>query len=196
MWLAASYVTSCFIFPTPGLVSDGGVHSHIDHTKGLLAALKTLNAPPAYLHFFSDGRDTRPTSGTRYMDQMLQYISELGYGSLATVMGRCVPRRCHKIIKCYDNEILLVNDNLLSNLIDFIVFIPVIPRLISVKKNCTKCKEDFHNVLMYHPCSIKLFIYVICCKSPNQSEPSSIYFNSTIWAIDVHGLILIMWKLS
>lgn len=71
-----------------GLVSDGGVHSHIDHAKGLLSALKSLDAPPAYLHFFSDGRDTKPTSGVVFMKDMLEYIEKLGYGSLATVTGR------------------------------------------------------------------------------------------------------------
>ena len=40
-----------------------GVHGHIDHAKALLKTLKSLGAPPAFLHFFSDGRDTRPTSG-------------------------------------------------------------------------------------------------------------------------------------
>jgi len=71
-----------------GLVSDGGVHGHIDHAKALLKTLKVLGAPPAYLHFFSDGRDTRPTSGAGFMKDMLQYIDELEYSSLATVMGR------------------------------------------------------------------------------------------------------------
>ncbi|XP_063689525.1 2,3-bisphosphoglycerate-independent phosphoglycerate mutase-like [Bolinopsis microptera] len=71
-----------------GLVSDGGVHSHIDHVKGLLSALKELGAPPAFLHFFSDGRDTKPTSGVTYMTQMLEFIDGLEYGSLATVTGR------------------------------------------------------------------------------------------------------------
>ena len=69
-------------------MSDGGVHSHIDHAKGLLAALKELSAPPAFLHFFSDGRDTKPTSGVGFMKDMLRYIESLGYGSLATVTGR------------------------------------------------------------------------------------------------------------
>ena len=79
----------------PGLVSNGGVHSHIDHAKGLLTALKELttryhgnNAPPTFVHFFSDGRDTKPTSGVGFMKEMLEFIDSLGYGSLATVTGR------------------------------------------------------------------------------------------------------------
>ena len=71
-----------------GLVSDGGVHSHINHAMGLLSVLKELGAPPAFLHFFSDGRDTRPTSGVTYIRQMLDFIDGLEYGSLATVTGR------------------------------------------------------------------------------------------------------------
>eukprot|EP00116_Pleurobrachia_bachei_P002179 sb/3462441/ len=71
-----------------GLVSDGGVHAHIDHAKGLLSALKKLGSPPTYLHFFSDGRDTKPTSGVGFVEDMLGYIDNLQFGSLATIVGR------------------------------------------------------------------------------------------------------------
>ena len=69
-------------------MSDGGVHAHIDHCKGLLSALKKLGAPPTYLHFFSDGRDTKPTSGVGFVEDMLGYIDDLEFGSLATIVGR------------------------------------------------------------------------------------------------------------
>lgn len=46
-----------------GLVSDGGVHSHIDHLFGLLKAAKELGVKKCFVHFFGDGRDTSPTSG-------------------------------------------------------------------------------------------------------------------------------------
>ncbi len=46
-----------------GLVSDGGVHSHITHLEALLRAAKEAGVPKSFVHFFADGRDTGPTSG-------------------------------------------------------------------------------------------------------------------------------------
>ena len=46
-----------------GLVSDGGVHSHITHLEALLTAAKQAGVPNTFVHFFSDGRDTSPVSG-------------------------------------------------------------------------------------------------------------------------------------
>ncbi|XP_076340567.1 2,3-bisphosphoglycerate-independent phosphoglycerate mutase-like [Tachypleus tridentatus] len=71
-----------------GLVSDGGVHSHINHLFALLEAAKLSAVPNTYIQFFSDGRDTSPTSGVIYVQQVLDKIKELQYGSLATIMGR------------------------------------------------------------------------------------------------------------
>ncbi|XP_028518515.1 2,3-bisphosphoglycerate-independent phosphoglycerate mutase isoform X2 [Exaiptasia diaphana] len=71
-----------------GLVSDGGVHSHIDQLFGLIEAVKELGVPKTFVQFFSDGRDTRPTSGVQYVQQVLDKLKELNYGSLATIMGR------------------------------------------------------------------------------------------------------------
>ncbi len=71
-----------------GLVSDGGVHSHIDHVKVLLDSAKAAGVPKTYLHFFADGRDTPPASGTKYAEQILDHMSSISYGALATVMGR------------------------------------------------------------------------------------------------------------
>ena len=47
-------------------VSDGGVHSHIDHLFSLLECAKELGVPKTFLQYFADGRDTRPTSGGKY----------------------------------------------------------------------------------------------------------------------------------
>ena len=47
-------------------VSDGGVHSHISHLEALLEAAKMAAVPQAFVHFFSDGRDTSPTSGSKF----------------------------------------------------------------------------------------------------------------------------------
>jgi len=71
-----------------GLVSDGGVHSHINHLLGMVELAKKLNVPKTFIQFFSDGRDTRPTSGVKYVKQVQDKLSELQYGSIATIMGR------------------------------------------------------------------------------------------------------------
>jgi 2,3-bisphosphoglycerate-independent phosphoglycerate mutase len=71
-----------------GLVSDGGVHSHINHLFGLLEAAKEAGVPETYVHFFGDGRDTDPKSGAGYMKELLDKMESLKYGKLGTVVGR------------------------------------------------------------------------------------------------------------
>ena len=71
-----------------GLISDGGVHSHIKHLYGLLQLAKDIEVPHVYIHFFGDGRDTDPKSGAGYMRQLLEKIKEIGIGQIATVVGR------------------------------------------------------------------------------------------------------------
>ena len=71
-----------------GLVSDGGVHSHISHLKSLVHAAKEAGVPNTYIHFFADGRDTPPTSGTNYVKDLQSFLKEEEYASLATVTGR------------------------------------------------------------------------------------------------------------
>lgn len=71
-----------------GLISDGGVHSHIKHLFGLLQVAKEIGVPEVFIHFFGDGRDTDPKSSVKYMQQLLEKTRELGIGELATVVGR------------------------------------------------------------------------------------------------------------
>lgn len=71
-----------------GLVSDGGVHSHINHLLALLKVFKELGVPHVFIHFYGDGRDTSPTSGVKYLEQLLKYLKESNYGELATITGR------------------------------------------------------------------------------------------------------------
>lgn len=71
-----------------GLVSDGGVHSHINHLYGLLKVAKELGVPKVFIHFFGDGRDTDPKSGADYLKQLLAKIEELEIGQIATIVGR------------------------------------------------------------------------------------------------------------
>jgi 2,3-bisphosphoglycerate-independent phosphoglycerate mutase len=71
-----------------GLVSDGGVHSHINHLIALLKVAKEIGVPKVYIHFFGDGRDTDPKSAAGYMEDLLKNTKELGIGEIATVVGR------------------------------------------------------------------------------------------------------------
>jgi len=71
-----------------GLVSDGGVHSHISHLYALLEAAKEVGVPHVYIHFFGDGRDTAPRSATGYAQELLDFIAKEKYGEIATVVGR------------------------------------------------------------------------------------------------------------
>jgi 2,3-bisphosphoglycerate-independent phosphoglycerate mutase len=73
-----------------GLVSDGGVHSHIQHLFALLemARLQHLAADQVIVHAILDGRDTPPRSGAGYLEQLEQEIKRIGIGRIGTVSGR------------------------------------------------------------------------------------------------------------
>jgi 2,3-bisphosphoglycerate-independent phosphoglycerate mutase len=71
-----------------GLLSDGGVHSHIDHLKGLLKLAKDKGLRNVYVHAFMDGRDTPPASGKNFIIELESYIKEINNGKIATVSGR------------------------------------------------------------------------------------------------------------
>ncbi|SEC39987.1 2,3-bisphosphoglycerate-independent phosphoglycerate mutase [Paenibacillus sp. GP183] len=71
-----------------GLLSDGGVHSHIQHLFSLLDLAKQEGLDQVYIHAFLDGRDVAPDSAKMYMEQLLQKIAEVGVGKIGTVQGR------------------------------------------------------------------------------------------------------------
>ncbi|ALS24373.1 MULTISPECIES: 2,3-bisphosphoglycerate-independent phosphoglycerate mutase [Paenibacillus] len=71
-----------------GLLSDGGVHSHIEHLFALLEVCKKEKFEDVYIHAFLDGRDVAPDSAVKYMEQLQNKIAELGVGRIATVQGR------------------------------------------------------------------------------------------------------------
>lgn len=71
-----------------GLLSDGGVHSHITHLFGLLEMAKARGASRVFVHCFLDGRDVAPDSGASFVAQAGAFLRELGVGRIATVMGR------------------------------------------------------------------------------------------------------------
>lgn len=71
-----------------GLLSDGGVHSHISHLYGLLELAKKEGLDKVYVHCFLDGRDTPPASGKGYVEELEEKMKEIGVGKVASVMGR------------------------------------------------------------------------------------------------------------
>jgi 2,3-bisphosphoglycerate-independent phosphoglycerate mutase len=71
-----------------GLLSDGGVHSHIHHLFALLEMAKQYDVKNVFVHCFMDGRDTPPHSGQDFVRQLQQKMRELGVGKIATLVGR------------------------------------------------------------------------------------------------------------
>ena len=89
-----------------GLLSDGGVHSQQKHLYALLEMAKKEGLHRVYVHAFMDGRDTLPTNGAIYMQQLLQKMRELNVGRVASVSGRYYAmdrdRRWERIKKAFD----------------------------------------------------------------------------------------------
>ena len=89
-----------------GLVSDGGVHSHIRHLYGLLEMAKRRDFEDVYVHCFLDGRDTPPASAESYILKLQDKMKEKGIGKIATISGRFYAmdrdKRWQRIQKCYD----------------------------------------------------------------------------------------------
>lgn len=70
-----------------GLVSDGGVHAHINHLKGLCDAAKHHGLSQVFIHAFTDGRDTDPKSGINYLNELKEHLQH-SVGKVASVVGR------------------------------------------------------------------------------------------------------------
>lgn len=89
-----------------GLISDGGVHSHINHLLALLDMCKENKIKKLYLHLFTDGRDTSPTSAYSYISKVEQKLKEIGIGKIATISGRYYAmdrdNNYDRLIKAYD----------------------------------------------------------------------------------------------
>ena len=89
-----------------GLLSDGGVHSHINHIKALLKLCKKEDFSNVYFHIFTDGRDTFKESSISYIDDLNSEINELGIGKICTISGRYYAmdrdKRWDRLKKCYD----------------------------------------------------------------------------------------------
>ena len=92
-----------------GLLSDGGVHSHINHIEGLIDLISEYHLNDVFLHAFTDGRDVDPQSGKTFVERIEKKLTETG-GQLASIIGRYYAmdrdQRWERVKKSYD---LLVN---------------------------------------------------------------------------------------
>ena len=92
-----------------GLVSDGGVHSHIRHLYGLLEMAKRRDFEDVYVHCFLDGRDTPPASAESYIVKLQEKMNEKGVGKIASISGRFYAmdrdKRWQRVQKCYDSMV-------------------------------------------------------------------------------------------
>ena len=108
-----------------GLLSDGGVHSSINHLFALLKLAKFCGLTKVYVHCFLDGRDVPPTSGTKYIDMLQAEINKLGVGKIASVIGRYYimdrDNRWERVEKGYNlvvNAQGSVSNNILQSVLD------------------------------------------------------------------------------
>jgi 2,3-bisphosphoglycerate-independent phosphoglycerate mutase len=89
-----------------GLVSDGGVHSSLEHLRALIELGARLGVRDLVLHAFTDGRDTLPRSGAEHLQTVQSWMSELGAGRIASVVGRYFAmdrdRRWERVQRAYD----------------------------------------------------------------------------------------------
>ena len=91
-----------------GLLSNGGIHAHINHLKGLLDVAKENQVENVYLHAFTDGRDCDPKSGTYFVNEIQEYMKE-STGELASVTGRYYAmdrdNRWERVKEAYDGVV-------------------------------------------------------------------------------------------
>ncbi len=107
-----------------GLVSDGGVHSHINHLRAILSACHLLGLKEVYIHAFTDGRDTDPKSGYKYLQELEEHITRTT-GTIASVTGRYYAmdrdKRWERVKLAYDAMVHgagTLSDNILQSVED------------------------------------------------------------------------------
>lgn len=124
-----------------GLLSDGGVHSHNTHLYALLRMAKKLGVENVFVHCFLDGRDTAPTSGAGFAEELLAQMDEIGVGKIASLSGRYYAmdrdNRWDRIEKAYraltagegnhaDNAVTALQDSYAADVTDEFVIPTVI----------------------------------------------------------------------
>lgn len=107
-----------------GLLSDGGVHAHINHMIGMLEMAKETGVENVFVHAFLDGRDVDPKSAETYLTQINEAMNEIGVGKLATVSGRYYSmdrdKRWDRVEVAYDAIVNAQAENTFTNAIDYV----------------------------------------------------------------------------
>lgn len=89
-----------------GLLSDGGVHSHIDHILAMFDLAKAQGLSRVFFHAFLDGRDTPPSSALGYINRLEQHLTRIGIGRIASISGRYYAmdrdKRWERVQKAYE----------------------------------------------------------------------------------------------
>ena len=89
-----------------GLLSDGGVHSHINHLKAMITLAKKEGVKETYLHGFLDGRDVPPRSAITYIEEIEEFMADIKYGKIGSISGRYYAmdrdKNWDRIQKAYD----------------------------------------------------------------------------------------------
>ncbi|MEG2233934.1 MAG: 2,3-bisphosphoglycerate-independent phosphoglycerate mutase [Oscillospiraceae bacterium] len=138
-----------------GLLSDGGVHSHIEHLFALIDLAKKKGVTRLYVHALLDGRDTPPQSGKEYVSQLCDKLGDAGVGLVATVMGRYYAmdrdNRWERVSKAY-NAMVLGEGEFIGNPVE------------AVQKSYDADVND------------EFVIPVVCAKNAEISEGDSVIF--------------------
>lgn len=144
-----------------GLLSNGGVHSHIDHIKALVKLAKDKGLNRVYVHGFMDGRDVSPTSGIEFVKELEAYFAEVGAGKIATICGRYYAmdrdNRWERIEKAYNalvygkgeykaSAVACMEDTYAAGVTDEFV----LPTVIGTEENPTATIKNGDSVIFYN----------------------------------------------
>lgn len=165
-----------------GLLSDGGVHSHISHLKEILNTLSPIKKN-LFIHAFTDGRDVDPRSGLNFINQIEEHTKKTG-GSLASVIGRYYSmdrdHRWDRTKKAYDlliNNVGLKTQNIIETITDFynngITDEFIEPVVITDNNNNPISKIDDNDVIVffnYRSDRGRQLTSLICEKNNNQLD--------------------------
>lgn len=144
-----------------GLVSDGGVHSHIYHLKALIDMAKKKGIKNVYVHAFTDGRDTDPQSAGGYIEDLEKHMEEVGVGKIASISGRYYAmdrdKRWERVEKAYDAIVRAVgnkadspSDCIRNSYLEGVVDEFIVPTVIMEDSNPVGKVEEGDSIIFFN----------------------------------------------